>query len=196
MCRQIQTATQSSISLIPHPQDTLQNLLVSPSINGLTSNGYIGPHPDKRREDRTIYRPDGTLARFLPPEDELDEQFILAGGPGGQHVNRTATAVQLRYDVPHSGFLPEWVKTRLLELAGRRADGDGVITIEAKSHRSQHRNRSEARERLAELIEKAHHRPKKRIPTRPGPAAKKRWKKKKQRHKEIKLTRRKPRLDE
>ncbi len=158
---------------------------------------YIGLYARiKKWKDRAIYRPDGPLARFLPPEDELDEQFVLAGGPGGQHVNRTASAVQLRYDVRGSGFLPEWVKARLLVLAGRRADGDGVITIEAKSQRSQHRNRAEARERLAELIEQAHHRPKKRIPTRPGPAAKKRWKKKKQRHKEIKRARRKPRLDE
>lgn len=188
MCRQIRITTRSSASLIPHPQDTLQNLLLKSFIFGL--------HLAERPEDRTIYRPEGTLAGFLPPEDELEEQFVLAGGPGGQHVNRTATAVQLRYDVSRSEFVPDWVKIRLLELAGRRADGDGVITIEAKSHRSQHRNRSEARERLAELIEKAHHRPKKRIPTRPGRAAKKRWRKKKQRRKEIKLTRKKPRLDE
>lgn len=134
--------------------------------------------------------------RFLPPESELEEKFILTGGPGGQHVNRTETGVQLRYDVLNSGFIPQSVKIRLLELAGRRADTDGVITIEAKSHRSQHRNREEARARLAELIEKAHHKPKKRIPTRPSRSAKKRWKKKKERHKEIKRARRPPRIDE
>lgn len=137
-----------------------------------------------------------TPNRFQPPESELDEQFILAGGPGGQHVNRTETGVQLRYDVLNSDFLPQAVKIRLLELAGRRADTDGVITIEAKSHRSQHRNREEARERLAELIEKAHHKPKKRIPTRPSRSAKKRWKKKKQRRKEIKRARKPPKIDE
>ena len=93
--------------------------------------------------------------RNLPPENELEERFILAGGPGGQHVNRTETGVQLRYDVVNSDFLSQPVKIRLLELAGHRADNEGVITIEAKSHRSQHRNREEARERLAELIEKA-----------------------------------------
>jgi ribosome-associated protein len=134
--------------------------------------------------------------RHLPPESELEEQFILAGGPGGQHVNRAETGVQLRYDVVNSAFLPQPVKVRLLDLAGRRADTDGVITIEAKSHRSQHRNREEARERLAALIEKALERPKKRIPTRPGRAAKKRWKKKKQRRKEIKRARKPPRIDE
>lgn len=137
-----------------------------------------------------------TPTRFLPPERELEERFILAGGPGGQHVNRTETGVQLRYDVLGSDFLPQPVRIRLLALAGRRADSDGVITIEAKSHRSQHRNREEARERLAELIEKAHHKPKKRIPTRPSRAAKKRWKKKNQRHKEIKRARKPPRIDE
>jgi ribosome-associated protein len=137
-----------------------------------------------------------TSSRFLPPENELDEQFILAGGPGGQHVNRTETGVQLRYDALNSDFLPQPVKIRLLELAGRRADTDGVITIEAKNHRSQHRNREEARERLSELIEKAHQRPKKRIPTKPSRSAKKRWKKKKQRRKEIKRARKPPRIDE
>ena len=134
--------------------------------------------------------------RFLPPEAELQEQFILASGPGGQHVNRSETGVQLRYDVLNSGFLSQPVKIRLLDLAGRRADTDGVITIEAKNHRSQHRNREEARDRLAELIEKAHHRPKKRIRTKPSRSSKKRWKKKKQRRKEIKRARKPPRLDE
>lgn len=134
--------------------------------------------------------------RFLPPEGELHEQFILASGPGGQHVNRSETGVQLRYDVLNSGFLSQPVKIRLLDLAGRRADTDGVITIEAKTHRSQHRNREEARERLAELIEKAHHRPKKRIRTKPSRSSKKRWKKKKQRRKEIKRARKPPKLDD
>ena len=137
-----------------------------------------------------------SVNRSLPPENELEEQFILAGGPGGQHVNRTESGVQLRYDVLNSDFLSPPVKIRLLDLAGRRADTNGVITIEAKSHRSQHRNREEARERLAELIEKAHYKPKKRIPTRPSRSAKKRWKKKKQRHKEIKRARKTPKIDE
>ena len=135
-------------------------------------------------------------SRFLPPESELDEQFTLAGGPGGQHVNRSETAVQLRFDTSASNFLSARVRKRLLELAGRRADNDGVITIDARSHRSQYRNREEARDRLAELIEKAHRRPKKRIATQPSRASKKRWKKKRQRRKEIKRTRKPPKLDD
>lgn len=147
-------------------------------------------------EERQSYHVGMSELRHLPPENELEEKFILAGGPGGQHVNRTETGVQLRYNVVASAFLPEPVKIRLLELAGHRADNEGGITIEAKSHRSQHRNREEARERLAELIEKAYHKPKKRIPTRPSRSAKKRWKKKQQRHKEIKRARKPPRIDE
>src|SRR5690625_952363 len=96
----------------------------------------------------------------LPPENELEETFILSSGPGGQHVNRSATGVQLRYDVHASGFLQAAVKRRLLKLAGQRATTEGVIVIEAKSHRSQHRNREEARQRLSELIEQARKRPK------------------------------------
>jgi ribosome-associated protein len=112
--------------------------------------------------------------RWLPPEGELSERFVLASGPGGQHVNRTASAVQLRFDARRSAWLPREMLGRLLRLAGKRADADGVITIEAKSQRSQYRNREEARQRLAELIEKASHRPKKRIPTRPTRASKRR----------------------
>lgn len=110
----------------------------------------------------------------LPPEAELHEQFVLAGGPGGQHVNRTASAVQLRFDVTASPGLSAEVKQRLLKLAGHRADARGVITIDARSHRSQYRNREEARKRLAELIERAHRRPKRRIPTKPSKGAKRR----------------------
>lgn len=110
---------------------------------------------------------------FLPPESELEEKFILTGGPGGQHVNRTESGVQLRFDARRSGFFDERVRQRLLKLAGSRADNDGVILIEARSYRSQHRNREDARRRLAELIEKAHQRPRKRIATQPSRAARK-----------------------
>ena len=113
-------------------------------------------------------------ARFRPPENELAEKFILTGGPGGQHVNRTESGVQLSFDVPASSFLEDAVKARLLKLAGSRADSAGVITIDARRFRSQHRNREDARERLAALIERAHHEPRKRIPTRPTQASKKR----------------------
>jgi len=117
---------------------------------------------------------DKPRARFRPPESELSEKFILTGGPGGQHVNRTESGVQLSFDVPASSFLDEAVKVRLLKLAGSRADSAGVITIDARRFRSQHRNREDARERLAALIERAHHEPRKRIPTRPTQASKKR----------------------
>ena len=109
---------------------------------------------------------------FQPPESELSEKFVLTGGPGGQHVNRTESGVQLRYDVPASAFLDEEVKARLLRLAGSRADSAGVITIDARRFRSQHRNRQDARERLARLIEQAHRKPRARIPTKPTRAAK------------------------
>jgi ribosome-associated protein len=117
---------------------------------------------------------DKPRSRFRPPESELSEKFILTGGPGGQHVNRTESGVQLSFDVPASCFLDEAVKVRLLKLAGSRADSAGVITIDARRFRSQHRNREDARERLAVLIERAHHEPRKRIPTRPTQASKKR----------------------
>jgi ribosome-associated protein len=134
--------------------------------------------------------------RYMPPESELEEKFILAGGPGGQHVNRTETGVQLRFDTARSGFLTDEVKTRLLNLAGSRADNQGVITIEAKSHRSQHRNRADARERLAALIEKAHRKPRKRIATKPSRAVKKKRLKAKRHRGLIKAKRGKPGLDE
>lgn len=132
----------------------------------------------------------------LPPEAELDEKFILVGGPGGQHVNRTESGVQLRFNAAESNFLTGEVKQRLLRLAGSRADGEGVITIEAKSHRSQHRNRTDARERLAALIEKAHQKPRKRIPTKPSRSAKKKRLKAKRHRGLIKAKRGKPGFDE
>jgi ribosome-associated protein len=113
-----------------------------------------------------------TQPRFELPENELSEKFILTGGPGGQHVNRTASGVQLRFDVHASAVLSAPVKARLLKLAGSRADSSGVITIDARRFRSQPRNREDARERLIELIERAHLEPRKRIATRPGRAAK------------------------
>ena len=136
------------------------------------------------------------ITRYLPPENELEERFVLTGGPGGQHVNRTESGVQLSFDAVSSSFVSGAVQSRLLKLAGSRADSAGVITIEARSHRSQHRNRADARERLAALIERAHHVPKKRIKTQPSRAAKTRSRKVQQQRKEIKRSRRKPKLED
>lgn len=133
---------------------------------------------------------------YLPPESELKERFIRAGGPGGQHVNKTESGVQLQFDVPASEFLSEQVKTRLLKLAGNRASSAGVVTIEATEHRSQYRNREQARERLAELIEQASKRPKRRVMTRPGRAAKKKRLRAKRQRAGIKQKRGKPSLDD
>ncbi len=85
-------------------------------------------------------------------EQELEETFIHASGPGGQKVNKTATAVQLRFDVLNSTSLPEEVRERLGKLAGSRLTQDGVLVIEAKEHRTQERNRDAARQRLVDLI--------------------------------------------
>ncbi|MEE4637571.1 MAG: alternative ribosome rescue aminoacyl-tRNA hydrolase ArfB [Wenzhouxiangella sp.] len=135
-------------------------------------------------------------SRFLPPESELSERFILTGGPGGQHVNRTETGVQLSFDVAGSSFLDPATKTRLINLAGRRIDSEGVLTIEAKSHRSQRRNREDARARLGELIKQASQPPRRRIPTRPTRTAKRKRLEAKRQRGQIKRARGKPNLQD
>jgi ribosome-associated protein len=104
-------------------------------------------------------------------DDELVEKFVRASGPGGQHVNKTSTAVELRFNVRASPSLPEDVKTRLEGLAGARLTLDGVIVLFAQNARSQEMNRQDARERLFDLIRQAAIRPKRRRPTKPTKAS-------------------------
>jgi len=107
-------------------------------------------------------------------ESELEERFVQSSGPGGQNVNKVATAVQLRFDVARSPTLSDPVKLRLRALAGRRMTADGVLVIDARRFRTQERNRADARERLARLIRQATLPIRKRIATRPTLAAKRR----------------------
>jgi len=119
-------------------------------------------------------------------EDELQESFIRASGPGGQNVNKVESAVQLRFDVRQSPSLPEDVKARLARIAGRRMTNDGVLIITAQRFRAQERNREDAVARLVEMIRQATERPKPRRPTRPTLASKKRRLEAKGRRSEIK----------
>ncbi|MHA1599337.1 MAG: alternative ribosome rescue aminoacyl-tRNA hydrolase ArfB [Alphaproteobacteria bacterium] len=105
---------------------------------------------------------------------EITESFIRSSGPGGQNVNKVATAVQLRFDLRRSPSLPEAVRARAQSLAGRRLTKDGVLVITAARFRSQERNREDALARLVELLREATRRPTPRQPTRPGAGAKRR----------------------
>lgn len=130
------------------------------------------------------------------PESELVERFLRADGPGGQHVNRTESAVELRFDVVNSPSLPEEVRMRLLARRDRRLTAEGVLVIQGRRFRDQARNRDDVRERLVEIIRGILVPPKKRVATKPTRASKERRLVGKQQRGQIKQNRsRKPELE-
>jgi ribosome-associated protein len=127
---------------------------------------------------------------FQIDERELQFDFVRASGPGGQNVNKVATAAQLRFDVNNSS-LPAEIKTRLIHLAGKRITSEGVLLIEAKRFRTQEQNREDAIQRFIELVQRAFTKPKSRKKTKPTKASKEARLKEKKRKGEIKRLRNK-----
>ncbi len=123
-------------------------------------------------------------------ESEISERFVHASGPGGQNVNKVATAVQVRFDAARSRCLPDNVRERLARLAGRRMTGDGVLIIEARRFRSRERNRQDAINRLIRLVRRAAETPRRRRKTAPTAVSKKRRLESKRRRSQVKRLRR------
>jgi ribosome-associated protein len=148
---------------------------------------------DRPRQTAGLSRPAApiriTAAIALDPA-EIHESFVRAGGPGGQHVNTTSTAVQLRFDVRNSPNLADDVRRRLERLAGSRLTRDGVLVLQAQGHRSQKRNREEALARLVELVRAAARPPVPRKPTKPTRGSKQRRLESKKKHGALKALRR------
>jgi len=136
----------------------------------------------------------------ITPSIQIDErefqfEYIRASGPGGQNVNKVATAVQLRFDIPNSPSLASDIKGRLIQLAGNRVNADGVLLIEAKRFRTQDANREDATRRLAELIRKSILPPKPRHKTRPTAASREKRLQEKKRKGEVKKIRQNKEFD-
>jgi len=127
--------------------------------------------------------------RIVLDEREIVERFVRSPGPGGQHVNKTATAVQLRFDLRNSRSIPDEVRTRLFRLAGKRVTAEGVLVLVAHRFRSREKNRRDARERLLALIRKAAELPRPRRKTKPSRESRERRLSDKHRRGETKKTR-------
>ncbi len=146
------------------------------------------PHNEGMSEDLVVGD------KLVIPERELEWRFTTSGGPGGQHANRSATRAELRWDLGSSEAVDDDLRSGLIARLGTRVQ-DGVVAVIVDESRSQWRNRQTARRRLAEIVGSALIPPKRRRPTRPGPAAKRRRVEKKRRRAQIKQLRRPPEID-